>query len=594
MIPVGSFPAGAAELQRRLGVRPAPLLAWKAGPPLDLWRDTCPDAQRVVVCPARPRGQLLQAACLAGAARAPLWVTMGSAADPLLGRQLVRWGTRKVYLVGAVPDALPAEVTRAGARPVRLADELALTAACVRWLARGHGPIETAVVCNPADTAGGLGGMSALAPWLAVQKRAALLLTNAAGGDVEAVVERAVAEPALRRLNALILAAGLRAIPMPRRPNPLPSDKDPTIEMEPLTPRGAAPFSFAVGRLFHRNRAVVPLLLARQRLLTQTETPRALVASNPGGGLSLLEAFSRSTARELRRAGYRTTTLFGNEVRPEMLRRLLPGHDVFLWEGHHNTLIQDWNFPSWNEPLPPALVFLQSCLALQEHKVEGLLRRGAVGVLGTSTRTYSGSGGACSLAFFAALLHEERSTGEALRQAKNFLLASALLKEKRLGKAASRAAASRRAAWAFTLWGDPTLRLPLPTPPSLGEKVRHEVVGNTIVLRVPLPPDEEVTSGHYRVRLPAGARLAGLVRRSNSSSERHLVPLVFAEVHLPRARTHGEPRLHSRLPATRWVFLWDARRGCGYLLAAPRARRTLRFHVEWPTAEVASDRGVVR
>src|SRR5262249_50707304 len=150
------------------------------------------------------------------------------------------------------------------------------------------------------------------------------------------------------------------------------------------------------------------------------------------------------------------------------------------------TLIRDYDFPSWDEPLPSSLVFLQSCLALTEGKAGPLLGRGAVGVIGTSTRTYSGSGGACSLAFFNALLYDGQSVGGALRQAKNFLLAYALLKENRLGKDATRTGATLRAAWAFPLWGDPTLRLPPPDrPASARPAVRHEVAGNVIALDVP-------------------------------------------------------------------------------------------------------------
>src|SRR5262249_16318122 len=64
--------------------------------------------------------------------------------------------------------------------------------------------------------------------------------------------------------------------------------------------------------------------------------------------------------------------------------------------------------------------------------------------------------------FVNGLAYEGLTVGESLRQAKNFLLAYALLKEKRLGKDAKRTGANVRAAWAFSLWGDPTLRLPRP------------------------------------------------------------------------------------------------------------------------------------
>jgi hypothetical protein len=585
VVPVGTFPGGTSGLERRLDLRTAPVMAWPGGPPLDLWRSLYPRAEAVVVCPAAPRGQLLQAACLAGALRAPFVVSHGDREIGTLRDLMAGWRTRRVYLVGQARD-LAGDLTRdrPGLRAVWLRDGRAAARAYERCLARER-PVRALVVANPADTGPGFGGMSALAPWVALRKHAALLLTNDRGDNVEAVVQEALGHPALRRADALILVADLRAIPMQERPNPIPADKDPTIEMEPLTPRDGGPFTFATGRLFHEDPAVVALLLAREELLARARGPRrALVASNAGGGLSLLEAFSRNTAQELRNAGYETTALFGKEVQPADLRRLLTANDIFLWEGHHNTLIREYGFAAWDEPMPPAFVFLQSCLALKDYKVQPLLSRGAVGVVGSSTRTYSGSGGACSLAFFDALLYEGQSVGASLRQAKNFLVAYAQLKEKRLGKGAVRAGANLRAAWAFTLWGDPTLELPRPeAPESALPGLRHEVMGNTIVLSLPPEALARVKTDRYQVAMPPNARLAGLVRKAADEDGQPLVPFVFAEVHLPRGRPGRTPCLHSRLPARRWVFCWDERRRCGYLLATPRAcdTRELRFHVKW-------------
>src|SRR6185312_15791064 len=329
-----------------------------------------------------------------------------------------------------------------------LNSESAVATAYQKLLAR-QGRIETVILSNPADIGEDLGGTSALAPWIAVNRRAALLLTNPAGTNVAEVMDRAQRREALRHINALLLVANLKAIPMWQRPNPIPGDKDPHIEMEPLTPTGNRPFSYATGRLFHQERAVVPLLLARQRLMLEGNGSRkALVASNAGGGLSLLETFSRNTIQGLRNAGYETTTLIGNKVSRDEVRKQMPLHDLFLWEGHSGTLMNDYEFPTWDDPLPPTFAFLQSCLALSEPRVHSLLSRGAVGVVGSSTRTYSGSGGACSLAFFNALVYEQQSVGEALRHSKNFLLAYSLLKEKRLGKSATRTGANIRSAWA--------------------------------------------------------------------------------------------------------------------------------------------------
>jgi hypothetical protein len=589
IIPVEIDPLTVSELEGRLDIKTAPPLFWNHGPPITLWRSLFSRAEDVVVCPAHPRGCLLQAACLAGALRAPLYVVHGRADEGRkLNTLLGEWHAQRVHLIG-----------KAGGMAERLDDvehvyhksESAVAAAYQKQLSR-QGHIENVVLANPADTAQELGGMSALAPWIALRKRAALLLTNPQGTNVSEIADRALRREALRHVEALLLVANLRAIPMWHRPNPIPGDKDPHIEMEPLTPSGNRPFTFATGRLFHEDRAVVPLLLARQRLLSDDAGPRkALVVSNPGGSLSLLETFSRNTIQEMRNAGYQTTTLIGNKVNRDELRKQLALHDLFLWEGHHNTLINEYEFPSWDEPLPPTFVFLQSCLALTEKKVHPLLGRGAVGVIGSSTRTYSASGGACSLAFFNALLYEQQSVGAALRQSKNFLLAYSLLKQKRLGKDAMRTGANVRAAWAFTLWGDPTLKLPPPqqsaTDPQSLPSIQHEVQGNTIRVTLPGQAQNPVQTDKYQVSLPPNGRLAGLVRKERVEDRRPLVPFVFAEIHLPKARSGWTPRLSSRLPSNRWVFCWDERRRCGYLLATPRAGDTgeLRFHVIWEAIE---------
>jgi hypothetical protein len=583
VIPVGAFPDGIANVERRLGVKTAPAIPWKRGPPRELWRALFPRVQNVVVCAAEPRGRLLQAACLAGVLGAPLFVIHESDEEwDELGRCLAEWGSPQVYAVGL--GAIPRRWARQFDSAVRLDEEAAVIASYLRRLPR-DGPVRTLVVANPGDVRDGRGGMSALAPWIALQKRAALLLTNAAGDNTDEVVRAALRRPELRQADSLLIVAGLKAIPMQRRPNPIPGDRDEFIEMEPLTPTGREPFSFATGRLFHDHPAVVALLLARPRLLPPAGSPRrALIASNPGESLPLLEAFSRRTAQELRNAGYQTTALFGKELTHAGLRRRLPECDLFLWEGHHNTLIKDWEMPAWDEPLPPALVFLQSCLALADWKAQPLLERGALAVVGSSTRTYSGSGGACSLAFFDALLYEDQSLGGGLRQAKNFLLAYALLKEKRLGKDAPRTGANLRAAWAFTLWGDPTLKLPAPKPPADAlAAVRPEVRGNAIVIALPEKALPKVSTAKYQVQARPNERLAGLVHKGAEEDGQPLVPLVFAEVQLPQVPAGQTPRLTSRLPANNWVFCWDERRRTGYLLALPRAgdRAELRFRVQW-------------
>jgi hypothetical protein len=589
VVPVGRFPKGIADLERRLDVHAEAAVASQDGPPLDLWRSLSPRPPVVVVCPPAPRGRLLQAACLAGVTQAPLFVFHEKSGETTqLSKRLTEWGTKQVYLIGEcgrLADALPPVQVH------KLADADAVAAAHVRHLVK-QGRIETLVVANPNDFRDNPQAMSPLAPWVALQKHAALLLTNEAGDDAADVVKAATRQEALRKAENVILVADLAAIPLARRPNPIKGDKDEFIEMEPLTPQCTEPFTFAVGRLFHEDPAVVPLMLARAKLLAQATGPRrAVVASNAGNSLPLLETFSRNTAKELKNAGYRTTARFRHDVEPDELRQLLSDTDLFLWEGHHNTLVRDWGFPTWDEPLRrPSLVFLQSCLALKEAKVQPLLSRGAVAVVGSSTRTYSASGGACSLAFFDALVYEDRSLGASLRQAKNFLLAYALLKEKRLGEAATRSGANQRAAWAFTLWGDPTLKLPRPEAPDNAlPHVRGETDGNYVTLSLPAESHEKVTTRKYQVEMLPNARLAGLLRKEKEDDGQPLVPFLFAEVQLPKPRAGCAPKLSSKVASSRWVFVYDERRNVGYLLVTslPTDAKEMRFHVEWRPVESA-------
>jgi hypothetical protein len=551
-------------------------IAWDGDHPDALWRALLPRAERVVVCPAAPRRRLLHAAALAGAVRAPLFVLRDRPDDAAeLRRRIEDWQAREALLVGA-GDEIAAGLPEMRVR--RLADEGAVFAAAVEAQAQ-RGPVDTLVVANPADA-----GLAELAPWIAASRRAALVLTNDKGDDVTAAVRTALANSALKRAEYLMLVARPAAITTERRDNPVPG-RDATIEMEPLTPAGREPYSFATGRLFHADPGIVALMLARPRLLPADGAPRtALVASNPGGSLPLLETCSRVSTHELQNCGYRTTALIGDLLSPGRLRRRLPDCDVFLWEGHHNTLIKDWGFSSWDEPLRPSLMFLQSCLALTEEKATPLLTRGAVAVIGSSSRIYSATGGAFSLAYLDAVLYDHQSLGGALRQSKNFLLAYSLLKEQRLGAQARLGGANQRSAWAFTLWGDPALRLPAPpAPEDAAAAVRSRVQGDTITLSVPAPADATEGAGRYRVPFRPNARLAGLVR-PGEGEDRRLVPLAFAEVPLPGGPAGAVPRLESKAPAASWVFCWDARRRTGYLLALPRdGAQELRFRVAWET-----------
>ncbi len=578
--PVGTFSEGKTALAQKFGVPVDDIQPW--GRHCALWDRFFPKAAKVVICPPHPRSQLLQAACLAGVLQAPLLITSGTGAESArLLRRLRTWETSEIYAVGTTPAFWKG---LASAPAHRLKDEQAVQASCLRHALK-KGPLQAFVVANPFDTATGKGGISTLAPWIALQKRGLLLLTNQAGDNVKALIGKAIQDPKLRAVDALLLAGNLQALPAEKRGNPL-EGKDQFVEVEPGTPQGSEPVTFATGRVFHGDHAVVARMLARPQRWKKDPAVayQALVVSNPGGGLPLLETFSRTTAKELANAGYQVSAFFNEDANRPAVRAALPQQTIFLWEGHHSTLVRDYEVHTWPEPLRPSVIFLQSCLALAEPKAFPFLQRGAVAVLGSSTRTYSGSGGALSLSYFDALLYEKQSLGGSLRHAKNFLLCFAQLKEKRLGEDTKLTGANLRSAWAFSLWGDPTLCPPLPpTRAEMLDSITHKLRGNTLTIALPQDTHGKIVSAKYRAEALPNARLAGLLTHTDQKDDHPLVPLIFREIKFSKAPPDKMPHLRGRLPEGNWVFLYDQRRAVGYLLVRPRSKdlEEIRFTVDW-------------
>jgi hypothetical protein len=578
--PVGDFEKG-QDSTRRWGVA-APVLSDARPDAVEFAWSLYPKAEVAVVAPRAPAPELLQAACLAGTLKAPLFV-LREGADPLKGlKELL--ASRGVKEVVAVGGAIGACKKLEGVKLTELIDATATAAAHRKALLRG-GKIDVLVLTNPADPK----KLAALAPWVAVKRRAALLLTGPDGKDAGTLIAAALKDRDAAGADSLIVLADLDAIPRTKRDNPA-AGKDERIDVEQWVPAGDESITLAAGRVFHADRAVVPLVFARQRILERTPgPPKILIASNPGDGLPLLETFSRNTGRELQNAGWKVTGRYGKtELTAKELRDLLPEQDVFLWEGHYRTLVDHFEMPKWTEPLRPSVVFLQSCLALNPEEAALLLDRGAVAVVGTPNRTYSGSGGALTLGFFDSLAYDGRSTGASLRHAENFLLCYAELKTKRLGDAAKLGGANQRAAWTFTLWGDPTMKMPKSTPPKDAlPALECEVAKNKLTLSLPEKRYPSTEVAPYRAEMWPGGRLAGLFTTDGEDAKR-LAPLAFAEFALPDAKDGMIPRLTTTLPGRNWVFRWDARRRAGYLLAIPREKDreagAVEFTVRWDRA----------
>src|SRR5262249_44603931 len=229
VVAIGSFADDPVDRERRLGVTFASAGKWNSGNPDEWWDMLFPRAERCVVCPAQPRSLLIQAACLAGAVHAPLLIVGGQHGETAdFTRRLAAWKTHEVWAVGNAAKWIAAIQD---VKLIQLADEHSVTTAYLeRQLARG--PVESLLVANPADGQEA-GGFARLAPWLALQRRAPLLLTTAKGDNTNAIVQAALREPKLRHADSILLLGDLHAIAMERRPNPV-AGKDVDIAMEPL------------------------------------------------------------------------------------------------------------------------------------------------------------------------------------------------------------------------------------------------------------------------------------------------------------------------------------------------------------------------
>src|SRR5262249_50265640 len=146
--------------------------------------------------------------------------------------------------------------------------------------------------------------------------------------------------------------------------------------------------------------------------------------------------------------------------------------------------------------------------------------------------------------------------------------------------------ANQRSSWAFTLWGDPTLKFPLPDQDKPDKAaVTHQIKRvahhpddedepkktHSITFELPEGAYEKVSNGKFQAQMRPNTRLAGLIRTGDDVGK-SLVPFLFAEVPMPSAPAGKQPVLKGKIPDDHWVFNWDARRKVGYLLILSRPK----------------------
>ena len=193
------------------------------------------------------------------------------------------------------------------------------------------------------------------------------------------------------------------------------------------------------------------------------------------------------------------------------------------------------------------------------------------------------------LGFLDSMAYDGRPIGASMRHAKNFLLCYVELKAKRLGAAARLGGANKRAAWTFTVWGDPTLKMPKPVPPKDAlPALKCEIVQNRIAMTLP----EKRLPGR-RKSPPTGPR-CGRADGSvvwpftlDEENARQLAPLAFAGDSIRKTLKDGHtPRLTSKVPGKNSGYSSGTRQG-GFPVPSSsyRARRTIK---EWSSACIGS------
>lgn len=179
-----------------------------------------------------------------------------------------------------------------------------------------------------------------------------------------------------------------------------------------------------------------------------------------------------------------------------------------------------------------SLVIIQSCHSLDDTVLD-ILTSGAIGIVGSKTNIHSASGGAFIKAFCDGLLYRSDTIGEAMRDAKNYLLCVTALKKAR---GHTQYAKVERVAYSFQFWGDPELRM----YPGLTKSRKIRPVSGTFVrpdkITVKIPTRRLPTSrtDKYFLRMYPGSEAAGILKRIKGKEIRRVAPIYFFRIPMPK------------------------------------------------------------
>jgi hypothetical protein len=459
----------------------------------------------------------------------------GTALLPLDGAPKSRetfagWELERLYVT---PSAAPWLDAAAAAVPtlIELPSRSVLDAT---MLAITDTPPSVLVVTNPADRDGYFSpsSLSMLAPLVSAVHRAPLLLVSdprptRVEKRVHGFVDRQGLSPSHIVLVGDELALRSHRVPDPvlaaGGPEATGGGREVRVELFSRIHR-QAPQDFAVGRIVAEGVASGSVTLARQyHRPRKTKTRPVIFFTNADGIFPLGETISRATAADLRNVGVPVRTYYGEEISASMIHGSMAATDLLVWEGHARDLtLEERGGVATAEA--PEIVVLQGCYTFDRSDPFILMEKGTIALLGTSTAVYSAPGSGLARAFFDSLLYEGADLGSATRNARNFLLALAELKQQRRHGDWRK---TYRAALAFSLWGDPTIRPQLRSGRPQITPVKWALEESQLSLRVPRRTLRPIDVGDYHARPEPRAMLGGLLLRVQGDDRRRLKELYF-------------------------------------------------------------------
>ena len=501
-----------------------------------------PSPPAVVVAPGGRYPWLVQGAALAGALGGALLPV--NPHHPLNAEAMKAWAGAQWFVIGSPPPDVPIPP---GARVQRLDNIDAVRAVALGAL----GDFSTVVVANPADRRGRFSpsSLSLLAPRIAAVHRAPLILvSNSAADVVESEVSAAISA-AKRAPTHLYLVGDELALRSHKVPDPvleaggpeaLGGARDVRVELFSRLENGE-PQDYAVGRFVAEDVARGSATLSRQ--LAPARGGKSIVfLSNADEVFALGETISRSTVSELRNAGLKVRASYRDAITPAVIQDALLHAGLLVWEGHARDLTLEERGGISVDRAPPFVV-LQGCYTLDRSDPFILFDRGTEAIVATSAAIYSASGSAFARALFDSLLYGGTDLGTAVRDARNFLLAVTDLKKQR---GHSDWTKTYRAALAFALWGDPTMRPPLATSASTVPPATWQANARDLTLTIPSKHLEANTVGPYTAQPVPRAMLSGLILREGDKPARTVKELFFTAIPAPAGKTRACP------PAKDW------------------------------------------